>query len=68
VWAGPRRRKSLDLGDARTDTPVDLFMAGKTSSDQVFYVIVSERAAKAQMMNLQLGYASTMLTPPTVAI
>jgi hypothetical protein len=43
-------------------------MAGKTSNDQVFYVIVSERAAKAQMMNLQLGYASTMLTPPTIAI
>jgi hypothetical protein len=36
-------------------------------SDQVFQGIIPERAAKTQMMNLQLRGTSTMLTPPAIA-
>jgi hypothetical protein len=42
-------------------------MTERAKSDQILKGIISERAAKTQMMNLQLSGTSTMLTPPTIA-
>ena len=36
-------------------------------SDQIFQGIISERAAKTEMMNLQLACTTAILAPPAIA-
>jgi hypothetical protein len=48
--------------------PVYVGMTKIAQRDQIFQGIIPERAAKTQMMNLELGGTSTMLTPPAIAL
>ena len=43
-------------------------VTGNAKSDQIFYGIISERAAKTQMMNLQLACTTATLAPPAIAL
>jgi hypothetical protein len=46
---------------------VDLLMATHTERDEILFDIVSKRITWVDMVNLEIGGATTTLTPPPIA-
>ena len=43
-------------------------VTGNAKSDQIFQGIISKRAAKTEMMNLQLASTTAILASPAIAL
>jgi hypothetical protein len=65
-WASPLEPLWTCL--LRTVGSMNVGVTRHAKSDQIFQGVISKRAAKTDMMNLQLASATTVLAPPAIAI
>jgi hypothetical protein len=63
---GWKNSKQMSLEDSNTE--MNLAMAAITKGDKILGDIIPEQASRANMMDLEIVWASAVLTSPTVAL
>jgi hypothetical protein len=58
---------SNDYAPFLRDVPMKGFMTGGTKGDKILLAIITQEAAKLNMMNLQLACPSTILASPIIS-